>query len=95
MSIFSQASVVSPDALPPQYWPDRQEGPGTFQQDESKSPVYDGDKIEVIAEPLDDGAALDLTLFDSTGLAIQDLAIAVAGFEAAQSAAVAPQLITL
>ena len=31
-------------------------------------PVYDGDRVEVIAEPLDDGAALDLTLFDSEGL---------------------------
>jgi hypothetical protein len=32
------------------------------------SPVYDGDTVEVIGEPLDDGAALDLTLFDSTGI---------------------------
>jgi acyl dehydratase len=31
-------------------------------------PVYDGDTVEVIAEPLDDGDALDLTLFDSEGL---------------------------
>jgi acyl dehydratase len=31
-------------------------------------PTYDGDRVEVIAEPLDDGAALDLTLFDSEGL---------------------------
>ena len=31
-------------------------------------PVYDGDTVEVIAEPLDDGAALDLTLFDPEGL---------------------------
>ena len=30
-------------------------------------PVYDGDRVEVIAEPLDEGA-LDLTLFDSEGL---------------------------
>jgi len=36
-----------------------------------------------------------VTLFDSTGLAIQDLAIAVAGFEAAQSGAVAAQQISL
>ncbi len=33
-----------------------------------ESPVYDGDRIEVIAEPVDDGNALDLTLFDSSGL---------------------------
>ncbi len=33
-----------------------------------ESPVYDGDRIEVIAEPLDDGATFDLTLFDSTGI---------------------------
>jgi acyl dehydratase len=33
-----------------------------------ESPVYDGDTVEVIAEPIDDGAALDLTLFDSAGL---------------------------
>ena len=32
-------------------------------------PVYDGDRVEVIAEPIgDDGASLDLTLFDSEGL---------------------------
>lgn len=31
-------------------------------------PVYDGDRVEVIAEPLDGGDALDLTLFDSEGL---------------------------
>ena len=36
-----------------------------------------------------------VTLFDSTGLAIQDLAIAVAGFEAAQSGAVAAQRVSL
>jgi len=33
-----------------------------------QSPVYDGDRVEVIAEPVDGGAALDLTLFDSSGL---------------------------
>ncbi len=33
-----------------------------------ESPVYDGETVEVIAEPLDDGAALDLTLFDERGL---------------------------
>jgi acyl dehydratase len=31
-------------------------------------PVYDGDLVEVIAEPLDGGTALDLTLFDPEGL---------------------------
>ncbi|MDQ3107924.1 MAG: hypothetical protein M3Q68_09005 [Actinomycetota bacterium] len=31
-------------------------------------PVYDGDTVEVIGEPLDDGTALDLTLFDSRGV---------------------------
>ena len=31
-------------------------------------PTYDGDRVEVIAEPLDGGDALDLTLFDSEGL---------------------------
>ena len=31
-------------------------------------PVYDGDRVEVIAEPIDGGDALDLTLFDSEGL---------------------------
>ena len=32
-------------------------------------PVYDGDRVEVIAEPIgDDGSSLDLTLFDSEGI---------------------------
>jgi hypothetical protein len=33
-----------------------------------ESQVIDGDTLEVVAEPLDDGTALDLTLFDSSGV---------------------------
>jgi len=33
-----------------------------------ESPVYDGETVEVIGEPLDDGDAIDLTLFDPRGV---------------------------
>jgi acyl dehydratase len=33
-----------------------------------ESPVYDGDTVEVIGEPIDDGTALDLTVFDPSGV---------------------------
>jgi alanine dehydrogenase len=41
------------------------------------------------------GSDEEITLFDSTGLAIQDLAIAVGALEALRAGAVRPQTITL